>query len=102
MRADNAVDIDRARINRFLASDAGRTFVHVLDTEHVYGVTTTDEVVGNRDSLERLQRTDLYRNSTGDEQAELAGMMMKLQNQAGRGRWPGAAGSDRSGHADLA
>ena len=90
MRADNAVDIDRARINRFLASDAGRTFVHVLDTEHVYGVTTTDEVVGNRDSaLERLQRTDLYRNSTGDEQAELAGMMMKLQNQAGRGRWPG-------------
>ncbi|MBD9477685.1 hypothetical protein [Pseudoxanthomonas sp. PXM02] len=90
MRADNAVDIDRARINQFLASDAGRTFVHGLDTEHVNGVTATDEVIGNRDSaLERLQRTDLYRNSTGDEQAELAGMMMKLQNQAGRNRWPG-------------
>ena len=90
MRADNAVDIDRSRINRFLASDAGRTFVHGLDTEHVNGVTATDEVVGNRDSaLERLQRTDLYRNSTGDDQAELAGMMMKLQNQAGRNRWPG-------------
>lgn len=90
MRADNAVDIDRASINRFLASDAGRTFVHGLDTEHVNGVTATDEVVGNRDSaLERLQRTDLYRTSTGDDQAELAGMMMKLQNQAGRNRWPG-------------
>jgi hypothetical protein len=90
MREDNAVDIDRARINRFLASDAGRTFVHGLDTEHVNGVTATDEVIGNRDSaLERLQRTDLYRNSTGDDQAELAGMMMKLQNQAGRNRWPG-------------
>lgn len=90
MRADNAVDIDRANINRFLASDAGRTFVHGLDTEHVNGVTATDAVVGNQDSaLERLQRTDLYRNSTGDDQAELAGMMMKLQNQAGRNRWPG-------------
>ena len=90
MRADNAVDIDRSRINRFLASDAGRTFVHGLDAEHVNGVTATDEVVGNQDSaLERLRRTDLYRNSTGDDQAELAGMMMKLQNQAGRNRWPG-------------
>jgi hypothetical protein len=90
MRADAAVDIDRSAINRFLASDAGRTFVHGLDTEHVNGVTATDEVVGNRDSaLERLQRTDLYRTSTGDDQAELAGMMMKLQNQAGRNRWPG-------------
>ena len=90
MQNDRAVDIDRQRINRFLASDAGRAFVHGLDTEHVNGVTARDAVVGNRDSaLERLQRTDLYRNSTGDEQAELAGMMMKLQNQAGRGFWPG-------------
>lgn len=90
MEAVGAVDIDRSGINRFLASDAGRTFVHGLDTEHVNGVTATDAVVGNQDSaLERLQRTDLYRGSTGDEQAELAGMMMKLQNQAGRGFWPG-------------
>lgn len=90
MQDDRAVDIDRQHINRFLASDAGRTFVHGLDTEHVNGVTARDAMVGNRDSaLERLQRTDLYRNSTGDEQAELAGMMMKLQNQAGRRYWPG-------------
>jgi len=90
MRAENAVDIDRSRINRFLASDAGRTFVHGLDAEHVSGVTDTDEVVGNRDSaLERLQRLHLYRNGTGDEQAQLAGMIMKLQNQAGGRHWPG-------------
>ncbi|WP_024890439.1 hypothetical protein [Luteimonas huabeiensis] len=90
MRADQAVDIDRSGINRFLASDDGRSFVHGLDTTHVNRVTATDAVVGNRDSaLERLQRTDLYRNATGDEQAELAGMFMKLQNQAGQGRWPG-------------
>lgn len=90
MRATNATDIDRSTINRFLASDDGRTFVHGLDTEHVGRVTATDTVVGNRDSaLERLQRTGLYRNATGDHQAELAGMFMKLQNQAGQGRWPG-------------
>jgi hypothetical protein len=90
MRADHAVDIDRSGINRFLASDAGRTFVHGLDSTHVRGVTATDGIVGNRDSaLERLLRTDLYRNATGDEQAELAGVFMKLQNQAGWARWPG-------------
>lgn len=90
MRADGAVDIDRANLNRYLSSDAGRGFVHGLDTAHVHGVTATDDVAGNRDSaLERLQRTDLYRNAAGDDQAELAGMFMKLQNQAGQGRWPG-------------
>lgn len=89
MRAHNAVDIDRSVINRFLSSDDGRTFVHGLDTTHVEGVTATDRVMGNRDTaLERLQRTELYRNAAGDEQAELAGMFMKLQNQAGQTRWP--------------
>lgn len=89
MLDDRAVDIDRSGINRFLASDTGRTFVHGLDTEHVNGVTATDVLVGNQDSaLECLQRTDLYRNSAGDEQAELAGMLMKLQNQSGANFWP--------------
>lgn len=90
MRAAQAVDIDRSSINRFLASDDGRTFVHGLDTEHVNGVTATDAVVGNNDkALERLQRTGLYQNANGDDQAKLAGVFMKLQNQAGDGRWPG-------------
>lgn len=90
MRATNAIDIDRAPINRFLASDDGRAFVHGLDSEHVHRVTATDAVVGNGDSaLERLQRTDLYQEATGHDQAKLAGMFMKLQNQAGQGRWPG-------------
>lgn len=90
MRADNAVDIDRSPINRFLASDDGRTFVHQLDTLHVNGMTATDGIPGNRDTaLERLLATDLYRNASGDEQTELAGMFMKLQNQAGQARWPG-------------
>lgn len=89
MRAANAIDIDRSAVNRYLAADDGRIFVHRLDTAHVEGMTAVDAVVGNRDTaLERLQRTALYRSAPGAEQAELAGMFMKLQNQAGRARWP--------------
>ena len=90
MRAARAVDIDRSGINRFLASEDGQGFVHALDRAHVDSVTAMDGVRGNRDTaLERLLATELYRNATGDEQAELAGMFMKLQNQAGQSRWPG-------------
>ncbi|MGM9425084.1 XVIPCD domain-containing protein [Hydrogenophaga sp. MI9] len=90
MRAAGAHDIDRTNINRFLASDQGKEFVHGLDTQHVNGVTAEDTVRGNGDSaLERLRRTDAYRNASDDDQAKLAGMFMKLQNQAGDGRWPG-------------
>ncbi|WP_147652458.1 XVIPCD domain-containing protein [Vulcaniibacterium gelatinicum] len=89
MRAAGAVDIDRTNLDRFLASDAGRTFVHGLDTQHVNRMTAVDAARGNGDSaIERLQRTDLYRNASNDDQARLAGMFMKLQNQAGNGYWP--------------
>jgi hypothetical protein len=90
MRAAGAHDIDRSNINRFLASDQGKAFVHGLDTQHVNGVTAEDAVRGNGDSaLERLRRTDTYRNASQEDQAQLAGMFMKLQNQAGTGHWPG-------------
>ena len=90
MRAAGAHDIDRSNINRFFASDQGKAFVHGLDTQHVNGVTAEDAVSGNRDSaLERLRRTDAYRNAPEEDQAQLAGMFMKLQNQAGNGHWPG-------------
>ncbi len=90
MRAAGAHDIDRTNINRFLASNQGKAFVHGLDTQHVDGVTTEDAVRGNADSaLERLRRTDTYRNASEEDQAKLAGMFMKLQNQAGNGHWPG-------------
>jgi hypothetical protein len=90
MRAAGAHDIDRTNINRFLVSDQGKAFVHGLDTQHVNGVTAEDAVRGNGDSaLERLRRTDTYRNASEEDQAQLAGMFMKLQNQAGNGHWPG-------------
>jgi hypothetical protein len=90
MRAAGAHDIDRSNINRFFASDEGKAFVHGLDTQHVNGVTAQDAIRGNNDSaLERLRRTDAYRNASEEDQAQLAGMFMKLQNQAGNGHWPG-------------
>ena len=83
MEDDKAHDIDRGRLNRFLASSDGRTFVHSLDTEHVNGITAVDGRVRNNDSaLERLERTALYRNAGDEEQARLAAMFMKLQNQS--------------------
>lgn len=85
MRAAGARDIARAPLDRFLASNDGQAFVHRLDTEHVIGVTRVDTVRGNGDSaLERLQRTALYRMGSDDEQAQLAGLFMKLQNQSGQ------------------
>lgn len=90
MERVGAHDIDRTNINRFLGSEQGKTFVHGLDTQHVNGVTAGDQVRGNGDSaLERLRRTNTYRNASEDDQAKLAGMFMKLQNQAGDDRWPG-------------
>ncbi len=90
MRAAGAHDIDRTNINRFLVSDQGKAFVHGLDAEHVNGVTAEDAVRGNGDSaIERLRRTDSYRNASEEDQAQFAGMFMKLQNQAGNGHWPG-------------
>jgi peptidoglycan hydrolase-like protein with peptidoglycan-binding domain len=85
MEDAGAHDIDRRRINRFLASDDGRSFVHQLDAQHVNGVTAVDTRLHNDDSaLERLERTALYRNAGDDEQARLAAMFMKLQNQSGQ------------------
>ncbi len=98
MRAAEAHDIDRTNINRFLVSDQGKAFVHSLDTQHVNGVTAEDAVHGNRDSaLERLRRTDAYRNASEEDQAQFAGMFMKLQNQAGNGHWPGIMRSVEAG-----
>lgn len=101
MEAAGAHDIDRARINRFLGSDAGKEFIHSLDTQHVNGVTAVDRVVGNHDSaLERLQRTALYRNADDQDQARLAGVFMKLQNQSGQARTPGLLTRVESGQLD--
>lgn len=90
MQAAGARDIDRTALNRFLASDAGKTFVHALDALHAIGVSNVDRVQGNRDTaLARLQRTGVYSNASDQGRAELAAMFMKLQNQAGNGYWPG-------------
>jgi hypothetical protein len=40
-------------------------------------------------ALHQLRQTDLYANASLADQATLATMLMKLENQAGRGRYPG-------------
>ncbi|MCL1561836.1 XVIPCD domain-containing protein [Xanthomonas nasturtii] len=40
-------------------------------------------------AVQQLRKTDLYAESGLNDQAKLATMIMKLENQAGRGRYPG-------------
>ena len=61
MREDNAVDIDRSGLDRFLSSDDGRSFVHGLDTAHTESITTCMPSSQPRFGDERLQRTMLSR-----------------------------------------
>jgi hypothetical protein len=102
MEAAGAHDIDRSGLNRFLSSDAGKTFVHALDRQHANDVSAADGVPGNRDTaLERLQRTEVFRNASDHDQAGLAGMFMKLQNQADNGYWPRIMGRVETGTLDA-
>lgn len=99
MRAIGAVDIDRSRIDRFLASGDGQQFVHALDSAHVARVAAADDT---DTVMDRLQRTRLYRYTASSEQVRLAGMFMKLQNQAGTARWPGVMDQVEAGKAASA
>lgn len=72
----------KSYLDSFLASDAGITYVHNRDVAQV------DRLMRSGGAADQLQETDLYRNSTLDEQASLAAMTLKLENQSGRGYYP--------------
>ena len=70
----NAIDIDRARSSRLLASDEAELRA-CAGHDALEWCGAADGIAGNRDSdLERFRCTDLYRDVTGAAQAELAGM----------------------------
>lgn len=54
---------------------------------------TGDDQQDPGSALHQLRQTDLYANASLDDQAKLATMLMKLENQAGRGRYPGVTGA---------
>ena len=69
-------DVDatvKSHIDTFLASDAGVTWVHDRDVAQV------DKLMDR--AIAPLQRSDLYRNATADDQVRLAAMVAKTYNQ---------------------
>jgi len=87
-RAMNATA--KGNIDRFLASDEGIAFVHDHDrsqVEHLMRAGDGQQDLGG--ALQQLRQTSLYANAGLDDQAKLATMIMKLENQAGHGRYPG-------------
>ncbi|WP_349656971.1 XVIPCD domain-containing protein [Xanthomonas sp. 10-10] len=92
IKADNNRALDetvRGNLNKFLASDAGVSFVHDHDRTQVERLLRPGD--GNKDpggALHQLQQTDLYKNASLDDQAKFATVVMKLENQAGKGQYP--------------
>ena len=81
IRRDGGRDLDatvKSHLGEFLRSDDGRTFVHNRDVAQV------DELMTG--VMARVQQTALYRSATPDDQARLATIVGKVQNQSGD-RW---------------
>ncbi len=86
---DNGVDLDatiKSRFKTFLAADAGITHTHGRDEAQIDHLMRK----GARPvaALESLQSTMLYQNSTFDDQARLATIFLKLENQSGARHYP--------------
>ena len=92
IRENNGVDLDatiKLRINTYLASDDGVTYVHDRDVAQIDKLLR--EADGRRDlgsGLTRLQETTLYQDSSLDDQAHLATMIAKVENQSGNAYYP--------------
>lgn len=101
IRAQNGRSLDasvRSNLNRFLASDDGVSFVHARDVAQVDRLLRPgDGRTDNGGAMQRLRSTELYQQSTLDDQAKLATMLMKLENQAGQARYPGVIRSISNG-----
>lgn len=101
IRSQNGRSLDvtvKSNLDTFLASDEGVTFVHARDVAQVNRLLRTGD--GRSDSggaMQQLRSTDLYQRSALDDQAKLATMIMKLENQAGQGRYPGVIRSISNG-----
>ncbi|RYG88428.1 MAG: hypothetical protein EON59_04455 [Alphaproteobacteria bacterium] len=94
IEAQNGRPLDatvKSHLDTFLASDAGITFVHERDVAQIAAL------VRPGGGMDQLQGTLLYQNSSLDDQAKLATMVLKLENQAGQGYYPRMINGIRSG-----
>jgi hypothetical protein len=67
----------KSQLDAFLQSDAGKTFVHERDERQVNQLTRPDGVWA------KLQATPLYQSASKEDQARLATIALKVENQTG-------------------
>lgn len=72
----------KSRLDSFLASDDGITYVHNRDIAQV------DFLMRPGGGVNQLRETVLYQNATADEQSKLATIVLKLENQGGNRYYP--------------
>lgn len=94
---DQGRDVDatvRSRLDSFLASDAGVTWVHDRDVAQV------DKLMDR--AIAPLQRSQLYRDASGDDQVKLAAMVAKVYNQNETQARPILSGLERGQYRSVA
>jgi hypothetical protein len=82
IRADGNRALDatvKSHLDEFLKSNAGKTFVHERDERQINLLTRPDSV------LTKLQSTQLYQSALREDQARLATIALKVENQTGGG-----------------
>lgn len=72
----------KSHLDTFLTSDAGLTYVHERDTAQV------NLLMRPGSGVNQLRETALYQGATLDEQAKLATIVLKLENQGGERYYP--------------
>lgn len=72
----------KSHLDSFLASDAGITYVHDRDVAQV------NFLMRPGGAADQLRGTTLYQNATLDDQAKLATVILKLENQGGNRYYP--------------
>lgn len=85
IEAQNGRPLDatvKSHLDIFLVSDAGITFVHGRDVAQI------DTLMRPGGGMDQLQGTTFYQGSSLGDQAKLATMILKLENQAGQGYYP--------------
>jgi HAMP domain-containing protein len=82
--ADNGYEIPsgiKNRVNRFLQSDAGITYVHGQDVSQINTLMRTNG------PIDQFEDTTLYQEASGDDKLRMATVMGKLANQSGERHW---------------
>ena len=78
----------KSHLDAFLKSNDGISFVHSHDVSQVDHLTRQPDGRDHGSAVVQLQSTSLYQHASVDDQARLATIMIKLENQSGDSYYP--------------